>query len=205
MGEGGAKGWEREGQRGGRGRGKGVGEGGAKGWEREGQRGGRGRGKGVGEGGAKGWEREGQRGGRGRGKGVGEGGAKGWEREGQSGGRGRGKVVGDGCFHNPILLTLSILSPFQQSSLSNPRLEARDCVRMVAAIGNVLSTMPIKELSGPLEVLVGSRVRSLDQLAHQDPSDVSKPMVEKELLILSAFCHHIYPTLLNGEQHPVSV
>ena len=76
---------------------------------------------------------------------------------------------------------------------------------MVAAIGNVLSTMSTRDLSGPLGVLVASRVKSLEMLARQEPSNALKPAVEKELLILSAFCHHIYPTLLNGEQHPVSV
>ena len=100
-------------------------------------------------------------------------------------------------FHGP--------GSFQQLSLSNPRLEARDCVRMVAAIGNVLSTMPLQDLSAPLGVLMTSRVKSLEMLAHQNPSNAVKPLVEKELLIVSAFCHHIYPTLLDGEQHPVSV
>ena len=76
---------------------------------------------------------------------------------------------------------------------------------MVAAIGNVLSTMPLQDLSAPLGVLMTSRVKSLEMLAHQNPSNAVKPLVEKELLIVSAFCHHIYPTLLDGEQHPVSV
>eukprot|EP00731_Ephydatia_muelleri_P019156 Em0011g1196a len=97
------------------------------------------------------------------------------------------------------------LIPACESSLSNPRLEARDCVRMVAAIGNVLSTMPLQDLSAPLGVLMTSRVKSLEMLAHQNPSNAVKPLVEKELLIVSAFCHHIYPTLLDGEQHPVVI
>lgn len=97
------------------------------------------------------------------------------------------------------------LIPACESSLSNPRLEARDCVRLIAAIGNVLSTMPLKDLTTPLGILVASRVRNLELLAQQDPSNATKPMVEKELLILSAFCHHIYPDLLGGEQHPVVV
>ena len=46
-----------------------------------------------------------------------------------------------------------------QASLSN--LESRDSVRLVAAIGCVLSSMPVKDLVGPLETLVGSRVESI--------------------------------------------
>ena len=40
-------------------------------------------------------------------------------------------------------------------------LESRDSVRLVAAIGCVLSSMPVKDLVGPLEALVGSRVESI--------------------------------------------
>ena len=49
--------------------------------------------------------------------------------------------------------------PSPQASLSN--LESRDSVRLVAAIGCVLSSMPVKDLVGPLETLVGSRVESI--------------------------------------------
>ena len=48
------------------------------------------------------------------------------------------------------------------------------------------------------------RVQSLQSLAVQEASEAGKPLVERELAILSAFCHHIYPTLQEGEQHPVS-
>ena len=49
------------------------------------------------------------------------------------------------------------------------------------------------------------RVQSLQALAVQEASEANKPLVERELAILSAFCHHIYPTLQEGEQHPVSI
>lgn len=51
-----------------------------------------------------------------------------------------------------------------QASLSN--LESRDSVRLVAAIGCVLSSMPVKDLVGPLETLVGSRVESIQVHVH---------------------------------------
>ena len=95
-----------------------------------------------------------------------------------------------------------ILQHFQ-AGLTNPDLESRDCVRLVAAIGCVLSSMPLKDLVGPLESLVSSRVQSLQGLAMEEPTEPNKPLVEKELAILSSLCHHIYPTLMDGEQHPV--
>ena len=77
-------------------------------------------------------------------------------------------------------------------------------MRLAAAIGSVLSSMPLKDLVGPLELLVSSRVQSLQQLAVEEASSERKPLVEKELAVLGALCHHIYPTLQDGEQHPVS-
>ena len=90
-----------------------------------------------------------------------------------------------------------------QAGLSNPQLESRDCVRLVAAIGSVLSSMTLNDLIGPLESLVTSRVEVIQALAMEDASEDNKPQVEKELAVLSALCHHIYPTLKEGEQHPV--
>ena len=98
--------------------------------------------------------------------------------------------------------TLMII--FAQAGLANPSLESRDCVRLVAAIGCVLSSMPMKDLVGPLESLVASQVQNLQALATEEPSEDRKEQVEKELAVLSALCHHVYPTLLEGEQHPVS-
>ena len=49
------------------------------------------------------------------------------------------------------------------------------------------------------------RVQSLQSLALQEATESNKPQVERELIILSAFCHHIYPTLQKGEEHPVSI
>jgi hypothetical protein len=63
--------------------------------------------------------------------------------------------------------------------------------------------MSVKNLLPALETLVTSRVQSLQSLAVQEAAEASKPLVERELAILSAFCHHIYPTLQDGEQHPV--
>ena len=65
--------------------------------------------------------------------------------------------------------------------------------------------MPVKELLPPLESLISSRVASLQALALEEPSPGRKPQVEKELAVLSALCHHIYPSLQDGEQHPVSL
>ena len=64
--------------------------------------------------------------------------------------------------------------------------------------------MPLKDLIPPLESLVQSRVQSLQTLAMADTTEGSKGQVEKELIILASLCHHIYPTLQSGEQHPVS-
>ena len=64
--------------------------------------------------------------------------------------------------------------------------------------------MPLKDLLPPLESLVQSRVQSLQTLALADTTEGSKSQVEKELIVLSSLCHHIYPTLQSGEQHPVS-
>ena len=99
---------------------------------------------------------------------------------------------------------LNLLHLAPKAGLANLSLESRDCVRLVAAIGSVLSAMPLKELLGPLESLIGSRVRSLQELAAQEAREARKPLVERELAVLSALCHHIYPTLQSGEQHPVS-
>ncbi len=90
-----------------------------------------------------------------------------------------------------------------QAGLANPSLEPRDCVRLVAAIGTVLSSMPVKDLVPALESLIGSRMQALQSLAMEEPTEAQRPQVEKELAVLSALCHHIYPTLLDGEQHPV--
>ena len=53
-------------------------------------------------------------------------------------------------------------------------------------------------------VLPPCRIQSLQSLSVQEATGTNKPVVERELAILSAFCHHIYPTLQEGEQHPVS-
>ena len=92
-----------------------------------------------------------------------------------------------------------------QTALSNPDLSSRDCVRLISAIGSVLSSMSAKDLLSPLESLVQSRVESLQALALTDVSPSTKEQVEKELVVLSSLCHHIYPTLQSGEKHPVSV
>lgn len=110
-------------------------------------------------------------------------------------------VCGDCCEQlTPFVVQLI---PACQAGLANPSLEARDCARLVAAIGSVLSAMPVKELLPPLESLISSRVASLQALALEEPSPGRKPQVEKELAVLSALCHHIYPSLQDGEQHPV--
>lgn len=93
-------------------------------------------------------------------------------------------------------------SPLQQG-LSSPHLSSCDCVRLVAAIGGVLSTLPLSDLVGPLESLVASRVDRLQALAGEEPSPGVKVQVEKELDVLGALCHHIYPDLKEGERHPV--
>jgi hypothetical protein len=43
----------------------------------------------------------------------------------------------------------------------------------------------------------------LQSLALKEANESLKSDVLKELDILSALCHHIYPTLQDGEQHPV--
>ena len=43
----------------------------------------------------------------------------------------------------------------------------------------------------------------LQSLAMKEANEIFKSDVLKELDILSALCHHIYPTLQEGEQHPV--
>jgi hypothetical protein len=63
--------------------------------------------------------------------------------------------------------------------------------------------MSVKSLLPALDTLVTSRVQSLQSLAVQEASETNKPLVERELVILSAFCHHIYPSLQEGEEHPV--
>ena len=112
------------------------------------------------------------------------------------------------CTYNVIMLYIfgnSTLSFKFQTALSNPDLDSRDCVRLISAIGSVLSSMSAKDLLSPLESLVQSRVESLQALAMTDVSPLTKGQVEKELVILSSLCHHIYPTLQSGEEHPVSV
>ena len=49
------------------------------------------------------------------------------------------------------------------------------------------------------------RVQSLQALAVLEPAESNKPLVERELAILSALCNHVYPTLQDGEQHPVKL
>ena len=93
--------------------------------------------------------------------------------------------------------------PPHQQSLSDPSLSSRECVCVVAAIGSVLSTLPLSDLVPPLESLVSSRVERLQELAGEDPAPSNKPAVEKELDVLGALCHHIYPELGQGERHPV--
>ena len=58
-----------------------------------------------------------------------------------------------------VLCTFFSPQTFTQASLSS--LESHDSVRLVAAIGCVLSSMSVKDLVGPLETLVGSRVESI--------------------------------------------
>ena len=43
----------------------------------------------------------------------------------------------------------------------------------------------------------------MQSLALKEANESLKSDVLKELDILSALCHHIYPTLQDGEQHPV--
>ncbi|XP_064386855.1 importin-13-like isoform X2 [Halichondria panicea] len=100
----------------------------------------------------------------------------------------------------PVVLQIV---PVCKTALSNPDLDSRDCVRLISAIGSVLSSMSAKDLLSPLESLVQSRVESLQALAMTDVSPLTKGQVEKELVILSSLCHHIYPTLQSGEEHPV--
>ena len=69
-----------------------------------------------------------------------------------------------------------------QASLSS--LESRDSVRLVAAIGCVLSSMPVKDLVGPLETLVGSRVESI-QVSRDNNNLSSFSTIICELLDLS--------------------
>ena len=40
--------------------------------------------------------------------------------------------------------------------------------------------------------------------ASLQPSMITHPLVMRELMILSALCHHIYPAVSSGDQHPVS-
>ena len=83
---------------------------------------------------------------------------------------------------------------------------------MIAAVGSVLSSLPLSDLTGPLESLTASHVDALQRLAVQQvgcvqvkkmhvackrclcfqPSMISHPLVMRELVILSALCHHIY-------------
>ena len=95
------------------------------------------------------------------------------------------------------------LPSLPQQGLNSPHLTTRDCVCLIAAIGTVLSTLPLSELVPPLESLVASRVERLQALAGEEPCSAGKTLVEKELDILGALCHHIYPELREGEGHPV--
>ena len=74
---------------------------------------------------------------------------------------------------------------------------------VVAAIGSVLSTLPLSDLVPPLESLVSLRVERLQALAQENPLPTNHAAVEKELDILGALCHHISPELGEGQQHPV--
>ncbi len=88
--------------------------------------------------------------------------------------------------------------------LSDPGQECQTCVRVVCAVGCVLSSMSVKDLLEPLQSLVECRVRSLQELASAEPDLSIRDRVWTGVEILSAVCHHIYPTLGHGEQHPVS-
>ena len=90
-----------------------------------------------------------------------------------------------------------------QQALSSCHLSSSDCVRLVVAIGSVLSVLPVSALLPPLEALVSGRVESLRSLAEQEPSELSKVELEKELAVLGALSHHVYPTLQEGERHPI--
>ena len=50
---------------------------------------------------------------------------------------------------------------------------------------------------------MGSMVERIRRLAQEEPSSTNKILVEKELDVLGALCHHIYPDLKEGERHPV--
>jgi len=73
----------------------------------------------------------------------------------------------------------------------------------VVAIGSVLSVLPVCDLLPPLEVLISGLVDNLRSLADQAPSEMNKVLLEKELAVLGALSHHIYPTIQEGEQHPI--
>lgn len=92
-----------------------------------------------------------------------------------------------------------------QQALSSPHLSSRDCVCLIAAIGSVLSTLPVSDLVRPLESLVASQMEHIRTLAQEDPSAGNRTEVERELDMLGALCHHVYPTLREGEGHPVVV
>ncbi len=91
-----------------------------------------------------------------------------------------------------------------QAALSDPGLNTQNSIRLVSAVCSVLSSLPVKDLMQPLQSLVQCRIQSLQDLAAMEAEPAVRDQVKKELDILSALCHHIYPTLLDGEQHPVS-
>ena len=67
----------------------------------------------------------------------------------------------------------------------------------------MLSVLPVSDLLPPLEALISGRVDDLRSLAEQEPSEMNKVLLEKELAVLGALSHHIYPTIQEGEQHPI--
>uniref|UniRef100_A0A1X7UBK3 Importin N-terminal domain-containing protein n=1 Tax=Amphimedon queenslandica TaxID=400682 RepID=A0A1X7UBK3_AMPQE len=90
-----------------------------------------------------------------------------------------------------------------QAAFSNPGISSDQCAIMIAAVGLILSSLPLSSLSQPLDILLHSRIENIQTLANGQPSMQTHPLVMKELTILNSFCRHVIPSVQEGEQHPV--
>ena len=58
-------------------------------------------------------------------------------------------------------LSLSLL----KAAFSNPGISADQCAIIIAAVGSILSSLPLSSLTQPLDVLLHSRIDSIQALA----------------------------------------
>ena len=71
--------------------------------------------------------------------------------------------------------------------LSDTSIDVKHCIPMIAAVGSVLSSLPLSDLTAPLESLTAAHVDTLQRLATQQVSSYLNNMVEQIVKIKSAF------------------